>query len=116
MKFSELKKGNLIARAENYKVESAKVLSIEKHGKEECVLIVKGTETKKKYTIKVLRRNTTTMCGFGDTGQERYYAEGSIVSALRDRIEIGFFRARKQITESFKPINPLFAVNGKPVE
>ena len=115
MKFSELKKGNLIARVENYKVESAKVLSIEKHSKEECVLTVKGTEMKKKYTIKVLGRNTT-MCGFSDKVQELYYAEGSIVSALRDGIEIGFFQARKQITESFKPINQFFTVNRKPVE
>ena len=115
MKFSELKKGNLIARVENYKVESAKVLSIEKHGKEEYVLTVKGTETKKKYTIKVLGRHTT-MCGFSDKGQERYYADGSIVSALRDGIEIGFKEARRQITESFKPVNPFFTVNGKPVE
>ena len=115
MKFSELKKGNLIARVENYKVESAKVLSIVKHGKEEYVLTVEGTETKKKYTIKVLGCNTT-MCGFSDKGQERYYADSSIVSALRDGIEIGFFYARKQITDSFKPINPFFTVNGKPVE
>lgn len=115
MKFSELRKGNLIARVENYKVESAKVLSIERHGKEEYILTVKGTETKKNYKIKVLGRNTT-MCGFGDKGPERYYADGSIVSALRDGIVIGFDYARRQITESFKPINPFFTVNGKSVE
>lgn len=115
MKFSELKKGNLIARVENYKVESAKVLSIVKHVKEEYVITVEGTETKKKYTFKAIGRNTT-MCGFSDNGQERYYADGSIVSALRDGIEIGFFQARKQITDSFKPINAFFTVNGKPVE
>lgn len=56
------------------------------------------------------------MCGFSDNGQERYYADGSIVSALRDGIEIGFFQAHKQITDSFKPINAFFTVNGKPVE
>ena len=111
MKFSELKKGNLIARVENYKVESAKVLSIDKHGKEEYVLTVEGTETKKKYTIKVL--GNATMYGFSDKGQERYYADGSIISALRDGIEIGFFQARKQITDSFKPINPFFTINEK---
>ena len=115
MKFSELKKGNLIARVENYKVESAKVLSIEKRGKEEYIIIVKGTETKKKYTIKVLGCNTT-MCGFSDKGQERYYADGFIISALRDGIQIGFEYARRQITESFRPVNPFFTVNGKPVE
>ena len=114
MKFSELKKGNLIARVENYKVESARVLSIEKHGKE-YVFTVKGTETKKKYTFEVLGRHTT-MCGFSENGPVRYYADGSIVSALRDGIEIGFKEARRQITESFKPINPFFTVNGKPVE
>ena len=115
MKFSELKKGNLIARVENYKVESAKVISIEKHNKEEFILIIKGTETKKKYRIKVPGRNTT-ICGFGDKGPERYYADGSIVEALRDGIEIGFEEARRQITDSFKPINPFFVVDGKPVE
>lgn len=115
MNFSELKKGNLISRVENYKVESAKVLSIEKHSKEECIITVKGTETKKKYTLKVQGRHTT-MCGFSDNGPVRYYAEGSIVSALRAGIEIGFFQARKQITESFKPINQFFTVNGKSVE
>ena len=115
MKFSELKKGNLIVRVENYKVESAKVLSIEKCGKEEFIVVTKGTETKKKYRIKVPGRNTY-ICGFGPNGPERYYADGSIVEALRDGIEIGFEEARRQITDSFKPINPFFAVNGKPVE
>jgi len=115
MKFSELKKGNLIARVENYKVESAKVLSIEKYGKEEWIITVKGTETKKKYTFEVQGRNTT-MVGFSVNWQERYYADGSIVSALRDGIEIGYCQARKQITESLKPIIPFFTVNGKPVE
>ena len=114
MKFSELKKGNLIARVENYKVESAKVLSIENHSKE-YIFTVKGTETKKEYTFEVQGRHTT-MCGFSDNGPVRYYADGSIVSALRDGIEIGYNQARRQITESFKPINPFFTVNGKPVE
>ena len=64
----------------------------------------------------IVHRRHTTMCGFSDNGPVRYYADGSIVSALRDGIEIVFFRARKQITESFKPINSFFTVNRKPVE
>ena len=64
----------------------------------------------------IVQGRHTTMCGFSDNGPVRYYAEGSIVSAVRDGIEIGFFQARKQITESFKSISSFFTVNGKPFE
>lgn len=115
MKFSQLKKGSIIARVENYKVESAKVINIEKTGRDEYRFTVQGTETKKKYTFKV-NGNHCTMCGFSTDGPERYYADGTVVDALRDGIEIGFKEARSRMNDSLKEITPFFTVGGRPVE
>lgn len=115
MKFSQLKKGNIIARVEGYKVEGARVISNEKTGAETYKLIVRGIETKRKYTLKVNGKHCT-MCGFGGNGPERYYADGSLITALRDGIEIGFAEARRQVTESFKTVYPYFTVGGRPVK
>ncbi len=111
--FGNVKVGELIARVEGYKVETAKVLS-KKAGK----LLVEGTETKKKYTIEP-DKNATCIGRVTVNAVERYYADSSIVSALREGIEIGFKYARKEIfdsLESLKPVYPFFTVNGKPVE
>jgi len=111
--FGNVKVGDLITRVEDYKVEAAKVLS-KKAGK----LLVEGIETKKKYTI-VADQNATCIGRVTINALERYYADSSIVSALREGIEIGFRYARKEIMESLdslKPVNPFFTVNGKPVE
>jgi hypothetical protein len=110
--FSKLKVGEYIARVEGYKVESAKVLKIDKVSKDKKVFLLKGTETKKKYTFE--SDNTTSM--FGLVSGERYYADGAAVSFLRDGIEIGFEYARKQVVESFKQVYPYFTVNGRLVE
>ena len=115
--FSNIQTGELITRVEGYKVETAKVLSKERISKEEIRLVVKGTETKKKYTVNVRGKNCT-LVGLNNEKnvRERYYADGCFVDALRDGIEIGFYEARRQMTESFKPVYPLFTVNGLPVE
>jgi hypothetical protein len=110
--FGKLKVGEYIARVEGYKVESAKVLKIDKVSKDKKVFLVEGAETKKKYTFE--SDNTTFM--FGLVSGESYYADGAAVSFLRDGIEIGFEYARKQVVESFKQVYPYFTVNGRPVE
>ena len=110
--FGKLKVGEYIARVEGYKVESAKVLKIDKVSKDKKVFLVKGTETKKKYTFE--SDNTTFM--FGLVSGESYYADGAAVSFLRDGIEIGFEYARKEVMESFKQVYPYFTVGGRPVE
>ena len=71
-----------------------------------------GSETKRKFTFDA--ENESTM--FGLTSGERYYADGSVVSALRDGIELGFEYARLEMTESFKPVYPFFTVDGRPAE
>ena len=83
MNFSELKKGNLISRVENYKVESAKVLSIEKHSKEECVLTVKGTEMKKKYTIIIVTHNMQQAARISDN--TAFFLLGELVEMGKTR-------------------------------
>lgn len=114
-KFGNLKVGDYIARVEGYKVESAKILCKKKRGRDEIVITAKGTETKQNYTFKVLGHHST-MVGFSINGQERYYADGSIVSALRDGIEIGIEYARREVVNSFKTMSPYFTVNGRPAE
>ena len=113
--FVELKNEDRIARVQGYKVETAKVINVEKLPYGEVAITVKGLETKQKYSFKVRGKNTT-MIGFGTEGPERYYADGSIVPALRDGIEIGFEEARRQIRDTFKPVQPYFTVNGRPVK
>ena len=113
--FGKLKIGEYIARVEGYKVESAKVINIKKYKYNKFAFTVKGTETKEKHTFTVLGEHTT-ICGFCSAGPERYYADGSFVTALRDGIEIGFEFARREIMNSFKPVFPYFTVNGRPVE
>ena len=115
MKFSQLKKGCIITRVENYKVEAAKVSSVEKISQDEYKITVRGVETKKKYTFKV-KGNHCTVCGFNMNGRERYYADGSLIGALRDGIEIGFAEARHQILDSMKEVKPFFTVGGRPAE
>lgn len=110
--FGKLKVGEYIARVDGYKVESAKVIKIDKVAKEKKVFLVKGTETKKKYTFEA--SNTTSM--FGLVTGEKYYASSEVISALREGIEIGFQYARKEMMESFKPVYPYFTVGGRPVE
>ena len=110
--FGKLKVGDYIARVEGYKVESAKVIKIDKVSKTNMVFLVKGTETKKKFTFDV--ENECSM--FGLISGEKYYADGSIVSALRDGIIIGIEYARKDVVNSFKTMFPYFTVNGRPVE
>lgn len=112
-KFGDVKVGDLIARVEGYKVETTKVLS-----KKAKKLVVEGIETKKKCTIEP-DKNATCIGRVTINAVERYYADSSIVSALREGIEIGFQYARKEIfdsLESLKPVYPFFTVNGKPVE
>ena len=111
-KFGNLKVGDYIARVEGYKVESAKVIKIDKVSKTNKAFLVKGTETKKKFTFDV--ENWCSM--FGLTSGEKYYADGSIVSALRDGIKIGIEYARKEVVNSFKTMYPYFTVNGRPAE
>ena len=106
-KFGNLKVGDYIARVEGYKVESAKVIKIDKVSKTNKVFLVKGTETKKKFTFDV--ENECSM--FGLTSGEKYYADGSIVSAIRDGIEIGIEYARMEVVNSFKTMCPYFTVN-----
>ena len=111
-KFGNLKVGDYIVRVEGYKVESAKVIKIDKVSKTNKVFIVKETETKKKFTFDV--ENECSM--FGLTSGEKYYADGSIVSALRDGIEIGIEYARKEVVNSFKTMCPYFTLNGRLAE
>ena len=113
--FGTLKNEDRIARVQGYKVEMAKVINVEKLPYGEVAITVKGLETRQKYSFKVRGKNST-MIGFGTEGQERYYADGSIVSALRDGIEIGFQEARRQIQDSFKSVQPYFTVGGRPVK
>lgn len=110
--FGKLKVGEYIARVEGYKVESAKVIKIDKVSKENKVFLVKGTETKKKYTFEA--SNTSSM--FGLVTGEKYYASSEVISALREGIEIGIEYARKEIINSFKPMTPYFTVNGRSAE
>ena len=115
--FSNIQPGEFITRVEGYKVECAKVIFKERITKDELKLVVKGIETKKKYSHNI-RGNNCTLVGFDNEKnvRERWYADGSMVDALRDGIEIGFAFARRQMTESFKPVYPYFTVNGKPVD
>ena len=110
--FGKLKVGEYIARVEGYKVESAKVINIDKVSKNKKVFLVKGTDTKKKYTFEAV--NTCSMFGL-KTG-EKYYADSSVIMVLREGIEIGFEYARKEVVNSFKPVYPYFTVGGRPVE
>lgn len=106
-KFGNLKVGDYIARVDGYKVESAKVIKIDKVSKTNKTFLVKGTETNMEFTFDV--ENKCTM--FGLISGEKYYADGSVVGALRDGIELGFKYARLEITESFKPVYPFFTVS-----
>lgn len=112
--FGNVKVGDLITRIEGYKVETAKVLT-KKQGR---IFLVEGTETKKKYTIEA-DKDATCISRATVNAVEMYFADSSIVTALRVGIELGFKYARKEIfdsLESLKPVNPFFTVNGKPVE
>lgn len=115
--FDNISVGSLIARVEGYKVECAKVIFKERISKDELKIVVKGIETKKKYSHNIRGKNCTVV-GFDNEKdvRERWYADGSVINALRDGIEIGFAYARRQMTESFKPVYPFFTVNGKPVD
>lgn len=112
-KFKDLKKGDYITRVIGYRVESARITSIQKTSKDMLELRATGTETKEKIILEVpAKAEMISSC----QAQYRYYADSSIITALRDGIEIGVEYARKQITDSFKPINPYFTVNGRPAE
>lgn len=115
--FDSLEVNDRIARVEGYKVECAKVISKEQIAKDELKLVIKGLETKKKYSHNI-RGNNCTLVGFdnGNGVREYWYADSSVINALRDGIEIGFACARRQMTESFKPVYPFFTVNGKSVD
>lgn len=115
--FDSLEVNDRIARVEGYKVECAKVIFKERISKDELKIVVKGIETKKKYSHNIRGKNCT-LVGFDNEKdvRERWYADVSVINALRDGIEIGFAYARRQMTESFKPVYPFFTVNGKPVD
>ena len=55
--FDNISVGSLIARVEGYKVECAKVIFKERIAKDELKIVVKGIETKKKYSLDIRGNN-----------------------------------------------------------
>lgn len=108
-RFKDIKEKDYIVRVYGYKVESAKVLKIEKVGKDKLSLTIKTTETNEVMTISV--DTTSTMIGRIDGN--KFYADTDVLEGLRDGIEIGASYARKLMIESFKPMSPYFKCNKK---
>ena len=105
--FGEVKEKEYIARVYGYKVESAKVLKIEKIDKNTLKFTVKGSETKEKSEFNV--ELTTT--GFGLANNEKYFADRAMIDGIREGVEIGFKFARMMMVDSFRLVNPYFTVN-----
>ena len=106
-RFKDIKEKDYIVRVYGYKVESAKVLKIEKVGKDKLSLTIKTTETNETMTISV--GTTSTMIGRIDGN--KFYADTDVLEGLRDGIEIGASYARKLMIESFRPMSPYFKCN-----
>jgi len=106
-RFKDIKEKDYIVRVYGYKVESAKVLKIEKAGKDKLSLSIKTTETNETMTISV--DTTSTMIGRIDGN--KFYADTDVLEGLRDGIEIGASYARKLMIESFKLMSPYFKCN-----
>jgi hypothetical protein len=112
VRFADLKVGDRIVRVEGYKVESAKIMKIEKLDKKKLCIIVKTSETNKKVTFTI--DGTSTM--FGLMTSERYYADFGLIEGLRDGISIGVEYARKMMNASFNEMIPYFTCAGRPVD
>jgi hypothetical protein len=106
-RFKDIKEKDYIVRVYGYKVESAKVLKIEKAGKDKLSLTIKTTETNETMTISV--DTTSTMIGRIDGN--KFYADTDVLEGLRDGIEISATYARKLMIESFRPMIPFFKSN-----
>ena len=106
-RFKDIKEKDYIVRVYGYKVESAKVLKIEKVGKGKLSLTIKTTETNEVMTISV--DATSTMIGRIDGN--KFYADTDVLEGLRDGIEIGASYARKLMIESFRSMSPYFKCN-----
>ena len=106
-RFKDIKEKDYIVRVYGYKVESAKVLKIEKAGKDKLSLTIKTTETNEVMTISM--DTTSTMIGRIDGN--KFYADTDVLEGLRDGIEIGASYARKLMIESFRPMSPYFKCN-----